>query len=422
MIRNFLLNSKNKIKSAYQWNAFATLLNAFQTVFILLLISRMDPVMDAGIFTIAFAIANLMLTIGKYGIRQFQVSDVDEKYSFREYRTSRIMTCIAMLFASLVYILVCLLNGSYSVEKCVVVGLICLTKVIDAFEDIYHGNLQQHANLDIAGKILSIRLAVYIVVYMVTYAVSASLIVTSGIAFVVMLVLCFVLNHMAAEKLDKEPDKMEMKHVLHLIAECFPLFLSSFLVVYIGNAPKYAIDNVMSSEAQACFNYIFMPVFVISLLNQTLYQPIIGKLALLWHDEDLPGFKKLIVRQLIVIAGISVIVVIGGHYLGIPILSLIYGVDLKEYKTALTILLVGGCSLAIVNFLQMIITVIRKQKRLIIGYLVASVLFLLFGSRIVEQYGIIGISVYYSVVVTIIGVVFVAIILQTVLENRNRLS
>lgn len=47
----------------------------------------------------------------------------------------------------------------------------------------------------------------------------------------------------------------------------FSAFIASYLVICIGNAPKYAIDKVMSSEAQACFTYIFMPVFVISLFE-----------------------------------------------------------------------------------------------------------------------------------------------------------
>lgn len=419
MLKRFLLTSKNKLKSAYQWNASATLLNAFQTVFILLLISRMDPVNDAGVFTIAFAIANLMLTIGKYGIRQFQVSDVDEKYSFREYRASRVITCIAMMIASVIYIAVCFLAGSYNVSKCIVVALVCVTKMIDAFEDVYHGNLQQHMHLDIAGKILTIRLAVYIVVYMVVYFATGNLIIASGASLLVMLVLFLALNRMAWEEIDSKPDSIDGTQVKQLIKECFPLFISSFLVVYIGNAPKYAIDAVMSSEAQACFNYIFMPVFVISLLNQTLYQPMIGKLAILWHDQNIGAFKKMIFRQLLIIVMLSLAVVVGGHYLGIPVLSIIYGVNLKAYRSSLTILLMGGSSLAIVNFLQMIITVIRKQKRLIIGYLVAAILFLVFGNRIVSAYGIIGISVYYSVVVTIIGIVFAGIIIGSVHQSQR---
>ena len=38
------------------------------------------------------------------------------------------------------------------------------------------------------------------------------------------------------------------------------LFGSTFLIMYIGNAPKYAIDSVLSNQDQASFNYVFMPV------------------------------------------------------------------------------------------------------------------------------------------------------------------
>ena len=48
---------------------------------------------------------------------------------------------------------------------------------------------------------------------------------------------------------------------------------------------------------------------------------------------------------------------------------------MTDYKKALVILLIGGGALAIVNFLQMIITVTRKQKLLNIGYLLAFLLF-----------------------------------------------
>lgn len=68
--------------------------------------------------------------------------------------------------------------------------------------------------------------------------------------------------------------------------------------------------------------------------------------------------------------------------------------DLTDYKKALVILLIGGGALAIVNFLQMIITVTRKQKLLNIGYLLAFLLFVFGGKTITEKHGMIGISVF----------------------------
>ena len=65
---------------------------AFQSVIMLMIITRTLNLYEAGVFTLANASANLFLNIGKYGMRNFQVSDVKREYNFREYYISRILT------------------------------------------------------------------------------------------------------------------------------------------------------------------------------------------------------------------------------------------------------------------------------------------------------------------------------------------
>ena len=81
-ICSFFENSNNIIKASYFWNTLAGLLNAGQSVVILMVISRINGLEDAGIFSIANAIASLMLTVGNFGMRNYQVTDINEKYSF----------------------------------------------------------------------------------------------------------------------------------------------------------------------------------------------------------------------------------------------------------------------------------------------------------------------------------------------------
>lgn len=420
MIKAFLCGSKDKVKSAYLWNTSAAMLNAFQTVFILMLISRIDPVIDAGIFTIAFAIGNLMLSIGKFGVRQFQVSDVKETYSFKEYVFLRILTCVLMILAFSAYVGYYYAVGAYSTEKCLVILLVCMTKVVDAAEDVLHGMLQQHIRLDIAGKILTIRIASYIIVYLIIYAATQNLLMVSLIALAVSVVQFLILNYIAFKEFDIQwKQGVKWFQIWNLGRECFPLFIASYLVIYIGNAPKYAIDKVMSSEAQACFNYIFMPVFVISLMSQFVYQPVISKMALLWHEKNISQFKKMIFKQTGLIVLLSVAAVVGGYILGIPVLSIIYGVNLEAYKTALVILLLGGGALAFVNFLQMIITIARKQNLLIIGYFLTFLAFLFCGKMVVKSFGIVGISVFYTLLVSVIGLIFTGVTIGIIRKSRD---
>ena len=92
---------------------------------------------------------------------------------------------------------------------------------------------------------------------------------------------------------------------------------------------------------------------------------------------------------------------------------------MTDYKKALVILLIGGGALAIVNFLQMIITVTRKQKLLNIGYLLAFLLFVFGGKTITEKHGMIGISVFYTAVVMILGAVFIVLTIGIIKGYAN---
>lgn len=419
MLRSKLFTTTNIEKSAYIWNTSASTLNAFMTVLILMFISRIDPISDAGVFTIAFAVGNLMLTLGMYGIRQYQVSDVKDKYSFHDYLFTRGTTCLIMVFVSLVYVGSHFINGMYTKEKSLIIIFVCLAKTVDAFEDVFHGMFQKEGRLDVAGKILFIRLVGYIGVYICCYIGTRSLMAASFLGLVISLLLSLALNGLAVKKFTCKHGKLSLVRTGKLLLECFPLFISSYLVMYIANAPKYAIDKVLDSEAQACFNYIFMPVFVIGLMSQFVYQPIIGKLSLMWHKRQIKELQGLMMRQCAIIGVLSGFVLICGIFLGIPVLSFLFSVDLGNYKRHFIILLIGGVFLAYVYFFQMIMTIIRRQNLLTVGYCFLYVVFLLFGSVIVKSFGLMGISLFYMGGLAGLAVIFMILVVVNVnLTNR----
>ena len=420
-MRRFICNSADVQKSAFIWNTCASMLNAFQTVFILILISRIDPILDAGIFTIAFAIANLIMTVSRYGIRQFQASDVHEKYSFQTYRNWRAVTTLASIIVLCAYVGYCYGTGNYSYYKSIVVILIGFTKIIDAFEDVLHGMLQQKNHLDIAGKVLAVRMLIYIIAFLILYYIFQNLIITAAGTFVISLLLFLYLNHIALENFSSEKKEQDIKNIFRLGKESFPLFLSSSLVMYIGNAPKYAIDTILNSEEQACFNYIFMPVFVIGLMSQFVYQPIIHKIAIIWNGGRIQELIRIILKQAALILVLTLFAITGGYFLGIPVLSLIYGVNLAGYKNELVILLIAGGMLAFVNFFQMIITVTRYQNWLIWGYSIGSAIFVLLGKYIVNQAGLLGISIFYALIVSGIAVLFAGMTVFIIIRKDQKL-
>ena len=153
---------------SFIWNSVGGILNAGQSVVILMVITRTIGISAAGIFSIAYATGNLFMNVGNYGVRNYQISDLSEKYSFHDYLIHRFMTIIIMLILSILYCVYGLIKGGYSTTKASVVFLTCVLKALDAFEEVFEGRMQQKGRLDSAGKMMTVRILIVLFGMMLT--------------------------------------------------------------------------------------------------------------------------------------------------------------------------------------------------------------------------------------------------------------
>ena len=334
-MKSFILNSSNTEKDSFIWNMTGSLLMAFQSVIFLMILTRTVGLIESGVFTIAYANANLFLNIGKYGMRNYQVSDVKNQFSFREYLSSRWITTIAMVFVSIIYVMYMGYVNNYSFEKSQIIIWMCLFKVPDSIEDIYYGDYQKKGRLDIASKAMSLRMLMTIVIFSMIIVITRNLLLTLVISTCLtsLITLVFILW---TYPYFIEDNAKKWKNVVTLLRYCIPVFLSSFLAFYIGNAPKYAIDAQLTDEMQACYGFIAMPVFVIGLLNSFVFNPILFRISCLWNDKKIHEFVKNIIIQVVIVVGITCVCIVGAYILGIPILSILYNTDLSSYLILLS--------------------------------------------------------------------------------------
>lgn len=406
-LEKFLIQSNNIGKDSLVWNMVGSMIMAFQSVIMLMILTRVLGLNEAGIFTIAYANANLFVTIGKYGMRNFQVSDVSEQFLFQEYLISRLFTTFIMILVSVIYV-VCIGNeNEYSMEKCFVIIWMCLFKVVDSLEDVYHGLYQQKGRLDVAGKTMAFRLGITLCFFAIGIIFLENLLLALIGATVITIFLLILFNKWAY-RLFKETvkGKISVTHVRDLLKLCFPLFLGSFLSFYIGNAPKYAIDSVLNDESQACYGFISMPIFVVGLLNNFIFNPMIYKLSVMWNEGKKKEFIKKILIQILIVLGITCTCIMGAYICGIPILSILYNTDLSPYKIELLILLLGGGFLALSGLLVITITIIRFQNSLTFGYVIVSLLAYILSEIAVEQYLIKGAACLYLVLMVTLCFIF----------------
>lgn len=406
-IKEFFLQTDHIDRDSFVWNMAGSMLLAFQSVIMLMVLTRVLGLADAGIFTIAYANANLFLTIGKYGMRNFQVSDVNGQFTFYEYLMSRIFTVSLMIAVSIVFVVYVGNKNGYSMEKSLIIIWMSLFKVVDAFEDVFHGLYQQRGRLDIAGKAMTLRLGTTILFFLTGLLILKNLLIVlifitcfTGILLIVFTRWSYKLFERAVEK------RYSFYNVLGIMKICFPLFLGSFLSFYIGNAPKYAIDGVLNDELQACYGFIAMPVFVIGLLNNFVFNPMIYKMSVLWDKGKKNEFLKKFIIQVMIVIGITLVCIVGAYLVGIPILSFLYNTDLSLYKYELLILLLGGGFLALSGLLVTVITIIRFQNSLMFGYIIVSILAYTLSKIAVEQYSIRGAAGLYAILTAVLCFLF----------------
>ncbi len=412
-----------KQKNDYIWNTLAGLINAAEAVVMSMIVTRVTGLQDAGIITIAFAIGNTMMTIGKFGVRNYQVTDVNRKYSFKEYLLFRIITNFLMVFASGVYLWICYQNKGYSIDKIMSIAAIIFIYTVESFEDAIWGELQLNKQLAKGAQMFVFRwigiLTAFCLVIVFRKNMTEALWI-SAIISIALFILCIKLNAVKYVEKGKPPVFYDRKEKLcSLLQAVFPLFLVSFLTFYVNNAPKYAIDGQMSEEVQACYGFVAMPVFVMGLLNNFIYQPTLVELSYQWNSGNYIQVEKKIKTQMIILALLTVVVLIGAFLLGVPALSWLYATNLQEYKRELLILLLGGSFLALSGYFNVILTIMRCQKELLIGYGIIAIL-AVFGLDLCVLYaGTLGVALGYFVLMCLLALIYGVMIMKQFRKVKN---
>lgn len=414
-LKNLLIHSKNIQKDAVVWNALSACLNSFQTMLLLLVLTHFGTDSDSGVFVMAYAVGNLMLNIGRFGMRQYQVTDVSEKFSYGEYVRSRFFSCGLMLVCSALYILWGIVGKEYTAEKTIVVSLVILMKGIEAAEDVMHGRIQQKGRLDIAAKILATRFSTFIFGFAICFILTRRLLFTAALNVAITGALCIVLNGAVIGAFSDEKErKTEKRFPWALIWDCLPLGLAMVTHMYLTNAPKYVIDGILSDEAQTAFNIIMMPAFVVTLLSNFIFNPVLKRMGSLWVNHQIRELRRLVRKLFFVPIGVDVVAVLGGYYLGPTVFNIIYGVDVRPYTGELVVFLIASGAVAVLNLFIALLTTMRKQRHLLYCYSAGCLAMLIAGKSILLHDGLMALCWLYLAVLVAVAAYCAVVYLITV--------
>ena len=415
--QNPLLASGNIRRASFVWNLLSAAMNSFQTMVLLVFITRFGTDTDSASFVMAYAAGSLLYNIGKSVVRQFQVTDSAGQYAFRDYAGARWVSLACMAVAVAAYVLSGVFFRGYTATKALVVFLICLYKGVEAAEDVFHGRMQQQGRLDVAGRILFIRIFSFVACFAAVFVLTRDILLTAAAATCLASVLAVVLNRSVWGAFAEE--KTTGSRVKQLLGACAPLCLTMLLNMYLANAPKYIIDGRVSDTLQTRFNIIFMPVFVMALIGTFIYQPELKSLGEMRGEKQFDRLKKKALRLTALTAGLTLAAAGGGWLLGIPVLEFIYATSLAELKTELVLFILCGGLIALTNLYGMILIAFRRQGTLTGVCILSTLTLFLFGRLLLETGGVSRLTVFFLAVFAVHTLLLALSVFRTLKQTEQ---
>ncbi len=363
------MEETKQFKKEFIWNILGTGFNAFNSLFFMIAVTRINGVDNAGIFTIAYATACILYVIGIYAGRIYQVTEPNKEITHKDYIINRLITVFLM---NILVFIFCLIK-KYDWYKTIIFLLLTFYKSLEAFSEVIYGILHKNERLDNVGKSLFIKSVLSVVTFIIMDYFTQSLFIAIISSIIVWLIVIIFYDYKKSKQYIDFKTKANKTYVLNIFKLGFFTFAISFLGIYILNAPKYAIDKYLESDLQTIFGIVVMPATVIGLVSQFLTHPFLNQILNLYEKKDLKKLKKLLLKIILIIIGFGIISSILAYFLGTQVLGMIYGLNLSMYKLALLTIIIASTLYTIGMIYSSVLTTVRVTFSQFIIYILISI-------------------------------------------------
>lgn len=360
---------KLSIQASILWNTLGSGIYMVTQWLVSVLVVRLAGVTTAGDLTLAISVNNIFYSIAMFGIRNYQVSDIKEKYSNGIYIASRFMSCGGSL---LVCILYCLLM-SYHMEQKVCIILYCIFKMSEAMYDVYAGICQREWHMDYIGKSWMLRGITTFAAFCLVLALTSNLLLAVLAMGVISVGIIAGYDAPKTKKIADIHIQWDYRQCYQLMKECFPLLFYTILSTMIATIPRILMERMLGNYKLGIYGSVAAPTVVVQMGASYIFNPFMTVFAEHYTAGNKKEFWNVLKKCILGIGLLSVAALVGGALLGTWGLNLLYpGGEIAAYVDLLLPLIVSTILTAFVWLLCGLLTVVREFKGLIYSNLAAA--------------------------------------------------
>lgn len=347
------------VKQNMAWNTVGSLVYLVCQWVITVLVVRLSNGYDAaGVLALGMAVSNIFTPLGYFKVRSYQVSDLNEEYSFGQYLGFRVLTVAISLTCMIVYAVT-----TCSSDALLPVALYCIYSCGPVFADVLHGAAQQKGRLDVAGKDMALRGIASVVAFTVIMSMTNSLsIALAAMSIVTFPFVLIGLPRMLRGIVAKQMPSFSLKAMKSLFLSCLPAAIGLVLAGAIPSIPRQMLGDMYGAEALGAYASVAAPVVVVQMGANYIYAPLISVFAKHYLSKNQKAFLVLFGKVSLAIIFLSIVALIGFSIAGEWVLAFLYGAGIRQYIYLLLPLVFCTVLTAFFWFLGDLLVVVRDMK------------------------------------------------------------
>lgn len=372
---------------------------------------------DAGTLALAITVTNIIYLIASYGMRSFQVSDVNNVYSHKEYVVSRYATIIASLIILVVY----LQAGGYSFDTNRVILLYMLYKVSEAYSDVCYGIQQRKDNFNVICLSLCMKGMVNVVCFSISYAITKSL----NVSILYVVVGCCLINLLydrrrIIEYEDVKYSKWSANNIFKLLKETAPLMITLMLPQILVAIPRLIFEKKYSRELLGIYSSISTPTALITTFVSCAIMPFIPLMAEYYYEGEERKQIGIQVKCIMICLGLGLAAMVCSILCGDMVLTLLYGEKVTAFMNVFYLIIISTVLSAIIMCLNSVYIAMRKVGHLVSCLAVGTSVCACISYKMVEKYAMSGVA-YAMIVSQIVEIVLLWVFFMRLIRANKEM-
>jgi len=409
--------SRLSLKKNVIWNSFGSFIYLFFQWLINYLVVILLGFKDAGVFSLAVAIASVAFAASIYGIRGYQVSDIREKYSDRTYTLTRLVTCILSIVGVSIYVTI----SHYSTYTTICILAYLLFKMSEAFVDVYHGIIQRGMRMDFVGMSFILRGVISNTLFIICALLTRNLLLSIIVLTVTSYMLIYLYDYRKVQLFYRKENATSAKQITLLLLECLPLALYTLLSNLIVAVPRISLESIRGTEILGIYASIAIPAAIIQVVAGFVFAPVLTVFADHVDKRNFKLFHQLLFKVLAYIFTLSIAAIIIGAIAGDFGLKLLFGDQIGPYTYLFLPILYISSLTAFSWFIGLMLTVIREFKGLIISSVVAVTICLFGSTAFIHIFDINGTS-FVLIASLVAQIIIMSVAMLTKLKRLQKIS